>query len=167
MAAPSSLSPDPQHSGKDSVEKQSSALQSPSLSSTREMKGAGRGSRKGRDRKPHLPKSNVQLVLDGISLFSHGIHGVLAHLMALIPDNLIKGIVFVAVLVVLVYEEAVRHPGSHELCFGAFCALAVIALGLVAALFRNSGTDNRLRDMQDERLKAIDVKPLYQGDVRT
>lgn len=109
----------------------------------------------------------IQSVIEIISLVAHGIHGVLAHVMVVIPSHPIKSVGFLAVLVVLALEEGIRHHESQEFCFRTSILLTVIALALIALLFRSPGNDERLREMQHARADAIKVNAFdYEGKSR-
>jgi hypothetical protein len=107
-----------------------------------------------------------KLVIGAASLIVHGFEGILAHVLEQIPTNPIKGIGFVCVLGVLVYHEGMKaHDDlSQRLCFGCMSMLTLIALGLIVVCVRSPGNDERLRQMQEERVRAIQVKPFqYKG----
>jgi hypothetical protein len=119
-------------------------------------------------------KSTNQLLESAISLIAvvmDPLEHLLAHTVALIPANYVKAVMFDCSLIVIVLLVGNRFHESHgqNLCFASIGALSLIAVLLTVAHVRNPSDDERLRRGQDERFRAIRVKPFeYQtSDRRT
>jgi hypothetical protein len=102
---------------------------------------------------------DLETLIEGASLFVHGTLGVIAHTLGMIPDNPVKAVVFVAVLILGAMYIGIEHEKSQDFCFHCVMVLAVVAVGLVVICLRNPGSNERLREMQDERVRAVGVTP--------
>lgn len=110
---------------------------------------------------PEVWVGAVENAIEAFSLFYDGGVAVVGHLVTrVIPETPSKGLPFVAVLAVLTFIIGNKEAKNEQLCFGCFLVLGVIAVCLVIIAVKNPGTDVRLREMQDERVRAIKVKPL-------
>jgi hypothetical protein len=83
-----------------------------------------------------------------------------AGLASIVPSSPVKGLVFVAVLVAVVFRAGAEHAETSTLCFGSLMSLSVVAVGLVVICVKDPSQDSRLGPMQDERAQAVQVKPL-------
>lgn len=114
-------------------------------------------------RKPGLrpgPWNKVlKIVIEGISILVHGIPAVLAHVLGLVPENPVKALAFVGVLLILDGWFGMEHPKSEGVCFASMFALTVNAIVIGVVAVRNPGNDERLRQAQEQRVRAVGVKP--------
>lgn len=110
-----------------------------------------------------LPKIHFTLesIVEGISLLTHGIPAVIVHTIAHIPDNPIKAVVFMAILIAGAMAFGMEKPGKEDFCFHCILVLAFIAVGLIVICLKNPGNNDRLREMQDERVRAVGVTPFH------
>jgi hypothetical protein len=102
-------------------------------------------------------------VVEGASLLVHGTEGIVAHTLNSIPENPVKVIAFIVVLLVFVLVVGVKARDAHDLCFGCMIGLTIIGVGVIAIVLRNPGNNQRLADMQEQRVVAVGVKPIPYG----
>jgi hypothetical protein len=93
--------------------------------------------------------------IEGVSLFVHGIPGLAEG----IPENPVKAIVLVAILGIVILHIGDKKPETQQLCVYCFILLAITVIGLVAVVLKGSGRNTRLGEMQEERVRAVRVKP--------
>jgi hypothetical protein len=106
----------------------------------------------------------IEEVIEFLGMVVHGLTGAVAHVIAKIsralpdtPTGLLGMIVLLSFVLVAVKEW---EPRSENLCFGCLATFAVFGLGLIFVILKSQGTNDRLRDMQQNRLQAIRVDPI-------
>lgn len=112
----------------------------------------------------HVRRDVIENIIEAIGLVRHGFDAVLAHVLGVVPEHPVKGIGFVAVLMVFAFYIGTEHRESERLCYASLTGLTVVALGLVVVTSKNPGNDERLRELQKERERIIAVKPFRYKD---
>jgi len=105
----------------------------------------------------------LNTLIEGISVFVYGAEGHVAFLLRLIPRDPTSGVVFVAVLLVLMFVTGVHLKDEKDKTFCIHCMMMIVPLGvgLVLVSLKHGGASGRLSEMQEERAQAIRPKPFH------
>jgi hypothetical protein len=105
----------------------------------------------------------LNTVIEGISVFVYGAEGHVAYLLRQIPRDPTSGVVFVAILLVIMFVTGVRLTDEKDKHFCLQCMLIVVTLGvgLVLISLKHGGDNGRLSEMQEDRAQAIQAKPFH------
>ena len=105
----------------------------------------------------------LNTVIEGISVFVFGAEGHVAYLLRQVPRDPTSGVVFVAILLVIMFITGVHLTDEKDKHFCLQCMLIVVTLGvgLVLISLRHGGGNGRLSEMQEDRAHAIHPKPIH------
>lgn len=100
-----------------------------------------------------------------LSLLVHGVIGAMIHVVANIgralPDTPTGLLGLICLLTPILVVMGNKEREAQNLCFGCLAVFALIAVGLILVILKaQGGSNDRLRQMQHERLEAIGVRPI-------
>ena len=105
----------------------------------------------------------LNTVIEGISVFVFGAEGHVAYLLRQVPRDPTSGVVFVAILLVIMFITGVHLTDEKDKHFCLQCMLIVVLLGvgLVLISLKHGGGNGRLSEMHEDRAHAIHPKPFH------
>ena len=107
-------------------------------------------------------------IISLIAIILDPLEHLLARTVALIPGTYFKAVMFDCTLIVfvLLIGDRIHETHGQNLCYACVGALSLTAILLTVAHVRNPGADDRLRIGQNERYRAIQVRPFdYQSNL--
>jgi hypothetical protein len=105
--------------------------------------------------------SLLETVIEGAAVFVYGVEGHVASLLRLVPKSPISGIIFIAILLVLMFIHGHGEPKDQDFCLKCMGMVTVLGVCLMPVCLRYVGSSGRLSEMQEERAQAIQPKPLH------
>ncbi len=105
----------------------------------------------------------LNTTIEGISVFVFGAAGHIAYLLRLIPRDPTSGVVFVAVLLVIMFVTGIELNDERKqtFCIHSMMMIVPLGVGLVLISLKHGGANGRLSEMQEDRAQAIQAKPFH------